>query len=60
MTFEQQIAQAHELLTEIGSRHTPAAFGTSFGVEDMVLLDLISRGKHAIEVFTLDTGRLPE
>ncbi|HUF19653.1 MAG TPA: phosphoadenylyl-sulfate reductase [Burkholderiales bacterium] len=60
MTFEQQIAQAHELLTGIGSRHRPAAFGTSFGVEDMVLLDLISRGKHAIEVFTLDTGRLPE
>ena len=60
MTFEPQIGRAHELLTEIGSRHAPAAFGTSFGVEDMVLLDLISRGKHAIEVFTLDTGRLPE
>jgi phosphoadenosine phosphosulfate reductase len=38
----------------------PAAFSTSFGAEDMVVLDLIRRHDLAIEVFTLDTGRLPE
>ena len=38
----------------------PAAFSTSFGAEDMVLLDLIHRHGLPIEKFTLDTGRLPE
>jgi phosphoadenosine phosphosulfate reductase len=38
----------------------PAAFSTSFGAEDMVVLDLIRRHRIAIDVFTLDTGRLPE
>ncbi len=38
----------------------PATFSTSFGAEDMVLLDLIARHQLPITVFTLDTGRLPE
>ncbi len=38
----------------------PAAFSTSFGAEDMVVLDLIRRHQLRIDVFTLDTGRLPE
>ena len=42
------------------ARLRPAAFSTSFGVEDMVLLDLIHRQGLPIEKFTLDTGRLPE
>jgi phosphoadenosine phosphosulfate reductase len=60
MNVDRRVEQAHALLDDIGARHSPAAFGTSFGVEDMVLLDLVSRGNHAIEVFTLDTGRLPD
>lgn len=32
----------------------------SFGAEDVVLLDLLVRSGAAIEVLTLDTGRLPE
>ncbi|HUN93909.1 MAG TPA: phosphoadenylyl-sulfate reductase [Burkholderiaceae bacterium] len=39
---------------------TGAAFSTSFGAEDMVVLDLIRGHKLPIGVFTLDTGRLPE
>ncbi len=35
------------------------AFANSFGAEDMVLTDLILGGKLPIEVFSLDTGRLP-
>ncbi len=38
----------------------PAVFASSFGAEDMVLLDLIARHALPIRVFTLDTGRLPE
>ncbi len=38
----------------------PAAFSTSFGAEDMVVLDLVQRHALPIETFTLDTGRLPE
>ena len=48
------------LLTEIAANHSPAVFASSFGAEDMVLLDLIAAHARAIEVFTLDTGRLPE
>jgi len=39
---------------------TLAAFSTSFGAEDMVLLDLIQRHALNISIFTLDTGRLPD
>lgn len=42
------------------ARIQPAAFSTSFGAEDMVLLDLIRRHELPISIFTLDTGRLPE
>jgi phosphoadenosine phosphosulfate reductase len=38
----------------------PAAFSTSFGAEDMVVLDLIHRHRLPIGIFTLDTGRLPD
>ncbi|BAL26563.1 phosphoadenylyl-sulfate reductase [Azoarcus sp. KH32C] len=34
-------------------------FANSFGAEDMVLTDLILREQLPIEVFSLDTGRLP-
>lgn len=38
----------------------PACLASSFGVEDMVLIDMIARHGIDISVFTLDTGRLPE
>jgi len=47
------------LLKQIETDHRPSAFACSFGLEDMVLLDLISKHAPKIEVFTLDTGRLP-
>lgn len=34
------------------------AFSTSFGLEDQVITDLISKEKLPIRIFTLDTGRL--
>lgn len=42
---------------EYGSR---LALSTSFGAEDMVLLDMVSRVAPKVRIFTLDTGRLPE
>jgi len=36
-----------------------AAIASSFGVEDVVLIDLASRHAPRLGVFTLDTGRLP-
>ena len=40
--------------------HAPAVFTSSFGVEDMVVLDLIARHDLAADIATLDTGRLHE
>lgn len=47
------------LLREAASL-APAVFSTSFGAEDMVVLDLIRCHGIPIDVFTLDTGRLPQ
>ncbi|MDD5296634.1 MAG: phosphoadenylyl-sulfate reductase [Rhodocyclaceae bacterium] len=51
--------RAVELLREIARDFSPAAFANSLGAEDMVLTDLIVRKKLDIEIFSLDTGRLP-
>lgn len=48
------------LLARVASTHAPAVFASSFGAEDMVLFDVIARRQLPIDVFTLDTGRLPE
>jgi phosphoadenosine phosphosulfate reductase len=58
MTLDLRIAEVRERLQQAVHAHAPAAFSSSFGVEDMVILDLIARGGLDVEVFTLDTGRL--
>jgi len=59
MSGEAQVAEATALLSRVGRRHAPAALASSFGAEDMVLIDLIARHALPIAIFTLDTGRLP-
>ncbi len=59
MILHARIAHARRVLRAVETDHRPAALATSFGAEDMVLLDLIARDGLAIDVFTLDTGRLP-
>jgi phosphoadenosine phosphosulfate reductase len=54
-----KIESALALLREAATLQ-PAAFSTSFGAEDMVVLDLIRSHALPIAMFTLDTGRLPE
>ena len=60
MTLEARISQARRLLAHIEKHHSPAAFASSFGAEDMVVLDLVARDGLMIDIFTLDTGRLPK
>lgn len=59
MSLEQKIQTAKTLLGEIERDFAPATFANSFGVEDMVLTDLIAKNFPKIEIFSLDTGRLP-
>jgi phosphoadenosine phosphosulfate reductase len=59
---EQLSERVHTALNNLreAAALAPAVFSTSFGAEDMVVLDLIRRHGLAIGIFTLDTGRLPE
>ena len=60
MTLAARTDRTLALLKRISVRHAPAVLASSFGAEDMVLIDLIARHALAIRIFTLDTGRLPE
>ena len=59
MSREERVERARRLLAQIEKNHSPTALASSFGAEDMVVLDLIARDGLAIDIFTLDTGRLP-
>jgi len=59
MSHEERVDRARRLLAAIEKNHSPTALASSFGAEDMVVLDLIARDGLAIDIFTLDTGRLP-
>ena len=60
MNLAEKTSELISYLKQIESTQSPIAFACSFGAEDMVLLDAIARHARKIEVFTLDTGRLPE
>ncbi len=55
----QKTVAARRLLADIAADFAPATFANSLGAEDMVLTDLIVRETLDIEIFSLDTGRLP-
>lgn len=57
--LHQKARAAETLLVRIAREHRPAALANSFGVEDMVLTDMVCRLGLDIEIFSLDTGRLP-
>ena len=59
MTMQDKVDNLKALLARIEREFSPAAFANSFGAEDMVLTHLIAREFRGIQVFTLDTGRLP-
>ncbi|CAG4885025.1 Thioredoxin-dependent 5'-adenylylsulfate reductase [Georgfuchsia toluolica] len=58
-TVDRQAEAVTTLLTTIASDYAPATLAAGMGVEGMVLTDIIMRNKLPIEIFSLDTGRLP-
>jgi phosphoadenosine phosphosulfate reductase len=52
-------SQVLRILKEAATKFPAITFANSFGAEDMVLTDIIICEKLAIEIFSLDTGRLP-
>lgn len=54
-----KVDAAVALLREVARDCSPATFANSLGAEDMVLTDMILREKIDLEIFLLDTGRLP-
>jgi len=58
--LEQKVEQVKAVLAEAVRDYSPVCFANSLGAEDMVLTDLIARFQPDIEMFTLDTGRLPQ
>lgn len=53
------VERASRLLAGVEKNYSPSVFASSFGAEDMVVLDLIAREGLAIPIVSLDTGRLP-
>jgi phosphoadenosine phosphosulfate reductase len=52
-------AQVLSLLQAATAEFTAITFANSYGAEDMVLTDIIMQEHLPIEIFSLDTGRLP-
>lgn len=55
----EKVGAALTLLRQVARDYSPATFANSLGAEDIVLTDLILREKIDLEIFLLDTGRLP-
>jgi len=58
--LQQKIDQAVAVLQQAAREFKQVVFASSLGAEDMVLTDLIARHGLDIELFSLDTGRLPQ
>ncbi|MBU6459738.1 MAG: phosphoadenylyl-sulfate reductase [Proteobacteria bacterium] len=57
---KEKIEHTLQQLGHISQQYKPATFANSFGAEDIVLVDLIAQHAPEIEIFSLDTGRLPQ
>ena len=60
MSLPQKIEQTVAVLQQAARDFAPVCFANSLGAEDMVLTDLIAKHQPDIEMFSLDTGRLPQ
>ena len=58
-TLDERILRARRLLAGVEKNYSAALLESTFGAEDMVVLDLIARDGLAIGIATVDTGRLP-
>jgi phosphoadenosine phosphosulfate reductase len=59
-TLDQKIEQTVQVLRDAVRDFAPVTFANSLGAEDMVLTDLIAKHQPGINMFSLDTGRLPQ
>jgi phosphoadenosine phosphosulfate reductase len=57
--IDAKVLRARRLLAAIEKNHSPSVVASSFGLEDMVVLDLVARDGLALPIFMVDTGRLP-
>jgi len=55
-----KVEAVKQILADITTDYKLATLASSYGAEDMVLMDLICKFAPEIEIFTLDTGRLPK
>jgi phosphoadenosine phosphosulfate reductase len=55
-----KIEATKQVLADAVANYLPATLASSYGAEDMVLMDLINKFAPEIEIFSLDTGRLPK
>ncbi|MFZ2302273.1 MAG: phosphoadenylyl-sulfate reductase [Gallionella sp.] len=60
MDMQQKIDHVVTLLQQAVRDFAPVCFANSLGAEDMVLTDIIANHHLDIEMFSLDTGRLPQ
>ena len=59
--MQTRIDESMKLLKQAEDQFAPdLVFACSFGAEDVVLIDLISKYAPSIQIITLDTGRLPQ
>lgn len=58
-TMATKVSAARTLLHRVAREFSPSGLANSLSAEDMVLTDLIMKDRLGIEIFSLDTGRLP-
>lgn len=58
--LDERAAAVRELLQAAVREHGRVTYANSLGAEAMVLTDIIARHVPAIDIFSIDTGRLPE
>lgn len=56
--FVEHLEETEAILARVAEEFSPAVFASSLAAEDMVLTDIIFRNELAIDIFTLETGRL--
>ena len=60
MRYGDALSRTLDLLRTIADDHAPAVLANAFGPESMIMTDLIAKHDLAIDIFSIDTGRLPE
>jgi thioredoxin-dependent adenylylsulfate APS reductase len=58
--YRHALSETLALLKTIAEDYRPAILANAFGPESMVMTDLIAKHELEIDIFSIDTGRLPE